>query len=52
MSYILLDICECFDVSGFELSRFYSIATSLSMNSVQTCFAINNTFASSANMSK
>ena len=47
MSNILLDICECFDVSGFKVSRFYSIATSSSMNSVQTCFAINKTFASS-----
>ena len=43
-SYILFDICGCFDVPGFELSRFYSIAaTSKSKNSV---------FASSANMSK
>ena len=24
--YILFDICGCFDVPGFELSRFYSIA--------------------------
>ena len=44
VSYILFDICGCFDVLGFELSRFYSIAaTSKSKNSV---------FASSANMSK
>ena len=42
VSYILFDIC--FDVLGFELSRFYSIAaTSKSKNSV---------FASSANMYK
>ena len=26
VSYILFDICGCFDVPGFELSRFYSIA--------------------------
>ena len=26
VSYILFDICGCFGVPGFELSRFYSIA--------------------------
>ena len=26
MSYIQFDICGCFDVPVFELSRFYSIA--------------------------
>ena len=26
VSYILFDICGCFDVPRFELSRFYSIA--------------------------
>ena len=55
MSYILFDICGCFDVPGFELWRFYSIGATVLLkgkNSVQNCFAINNTFASSANMSK
>ena len=42
--YILFDVCGCFDVLGFGLSRFKSIAaTSKSKNSV---------FASSAKMSK
>ena len=27
VSYILFDICGCFDVPGFELLRFYSIAS-------------------------
>ena len=26
VSYMLFDICGCFDVPGFELSMFYSIA--------------------------
>ena len=26
VSYILFDICGCFNVPGFELPRFYSIA--------------------------
>ena len=53
MSCILFDISGCFDVPGFELSRFYSIAaTSKKKEQRKTCFGINNTFASSANMSK
>ena len=27
VSYILFDVCECFDEPGFELLRFYPIAS-------------------------
>ena len=43
VSYILFDICGCFDVPGFELSRFTLLLLLLKSNSV---------FASSTNMSK
>ena len=54
VSYILFDICGCFGVPGFELSLGFTLRLQLlkRKNSIQTCLAINNTFASSANMSK
>ena len=44
ISYILFDICRCFDVPGFELSRFTLL--------LQLLKSKNSVFASSANMSK
>ena len=53
MSYILFDVSGCFGVPGFELLRIHSLLQLLkTKNNVETCFAINNTFASGANMYK
>ena len=47
VSYVLFDICGCFDVPGLELSMFYSIAATSKILKSK-----NSAFASSANMSK
>ena len=54
MSYILFDIyADASMYEGSSCSGFTILLQLLkSKNSIQTCFAINNIFASSANMSK
>ena len=38
VSFILFDICGCFDVPGFELSRFYSITATSKKKEQHICF--------------
>ena len=40
MSYILLDIGGYFELSGFELLRFYSITTSKKVSIMHFCFLV------------